>query len=147
MLTVTTCVQSPLSPPFVLHSSLLQDGRVGYNVRKLVKQQKQVDRDARKRKRSAQDDETAAPESFQIDTADDRFGALFADPEFAIDPTVPEFKNTAAMQKLLSERQRRRAERRSAIESSVKRQKLQQEQQQPDLSSLVNKLKSKAIKK
>eukprot|EP00038_Savillea_parva_P028055 m.62989 g.62989 ORF g.62989 m.62989 type:complete len:755 (-) comp8124_c0_seq1:27-2291(-) len=44
-------------------------------------------------------------DSFQIDTSDNRFAAVFNDKDFSIDPTRPEFKKTREMERLIAERQ------------------------------------------
>ena len=50
----------------------------------------------------------AAPDTFRIDAADPRFAALYASPDFALDPTNPRFRPTAAMRALLDEGRRRK---------------------------------------
>jgi len=44
----------------------------------------------------------------KIDTNDPRFAAIYDQPEYAIDPSLPSFKRTAGMQALLEERSKRR---------------------------------------
>lgn len=43
-----------------------------------------------------------------IDLHDERFSAVFEQPEFALDPANPAFKRTKGMEKIIKERQRRR---------------------------------------
>ncbi|RMZ85630.1 hypothetical protein DV737_g589, partial [Chaetothyriales sp. CBS 132003] len=45
---------------------------------------------------------------FKIDTTDPRFGALFENHEYAIDPTNPKYKGTRGMEALLEEGRRRK---------------------------------------
>ncbi len=47
-------------------------------------------------------------DSFQVDVSDPRFASLYDEHEFAIDPTNPHYKKTETMEKLLSEKRRRR---------------------------------------
>jgi len=54
-----------------------------------------------KRKLSEQDD-------FKFNGEDDRFRALTDDPDFAMDPTSTQFRNTKVMNKLLEETRNRR---------------------------------------
>ncbi|CBZ53791.1 Predicted CDS Pa_6_6770, related [Neospora caninum Liverpool] len=61
-------------------------------------------RKAKKMKRMREQEPEAGPteaSSFKIDVDDDRFSRLFSNPEFAIDPTNPNFKKTAATDELL----------------------------------------------
>ncbi len=43
-------------------------------------------------------------DEFQFDADDSRFGAIFADPEFALDPTNPRFQRTAVTSGILEKR-------------------------------------------
>nr|PUA92163.1 NUC153 domain-containing protein [Toxoplasma gondii TgCATBr9] len=61
-------------------------------------------RKAKKMKRMREQEAATNPSeasSFKIDVDDDRFSRLFSNPEFAIDPTNPNFKKTAATDELL----------------------------------------------
>lgn len=78
-----------------------------------------------------------AEENFDIQ--DPRFQGLFEDPDFAIDSTVPQFKKTKAMEKVLSERRRRQA----TLGDEPPSKKKKTNGKKDDLSSLVNKLKNK----
>ncbi|KAJ3367847.1 pre-rRNA-processing protein esf1 [Allomyces arbusculus] len=65
----------------------------------------------RRKQMAAEDAAELAEESghFEVDVADARFQSVLAEPEFAIDPTNPHFKNTPGMQKMLSEKRKRAA--------------------------------------
>ncbi|KNE69924.1 hypothetical protein AMAG_14771 [Allomyces macrogynus ATCC 38327] len=81
---------------------------------KAVKQaKKQAKKQLAKRRKqmAAEDAAELAEESghFEVDVADARFQSVLAEPEFAIDPTNPHFKNTPGMQKMLSEKRKRAA--------------------------------------
>jgi len=51
----------------------------------------------------------AGGQGFAVDTSDARFAAMYNDSTFAIDPTAPRFKKTENMQRILKEKQARRA--------------------------------------
>ncbi|KAA0152958.1 hypothetical protein FNF29_03481 [Cafeteria roenbergensis] len=86
----------------------------GFDARELAKAQKDASgkggSKARKRRR---EDAQAALEKdgFTVDTSDDRFARVGADPDLAIDPTNPAFKDTPAMRQLMRERRQRRDKR------------------------------------
>merc|ERR1712192_159713 len=46
-------------------------------------------------------------DTFAVDVADDRFGALFNRAEFNIDPTESNFKKTKNMEKIIAEKMKR----------------------------------------
>merc|ERR1712192_271369 len=46
-------------------------------------------------------------DTFAVDVADDRFGALFSRAEFNIDPTESNFKKTKNMEKIIAEKMKR----------------------------------------
>ena len=54
-----------------------------------------------KRRRDQQD-------TFNLDTEDPRFQAVYEEPEFALDPTSPEFRNNQATQTMLKTKKKRR---------------------------------------
>lgn len=99
-----------------------------------------------KRKQMEEDDDSDAPEDgddgFRVDTADDRFSAIFDSHKFAIDPNDPKFKKTPAMEKIMEERQERRRKKRN-------RQRQQQEDPESsrDRDSSVDGKKKKKQKK
>ncbi|KAI4242135.1 MAG: hypothetical protein L6R40_004178 [Gallowayella cf. fulva] len=55
--------------------------------------------------------EAQADDGFRIDTQDPRFGAVYARPEFAIDPSHPRYQGTGGMKELLEEGRRKRKKR------------------------------------
>ncbi|KAK6333470.1 pre-rRNA-processing protein esf1 [Orbilia javanica] len=48
-------------------------------------------------------------DDYKMDVSDPRFSAIYEKTEFAIDPTNPRFKKTQAMEKVMEERRKRRA--------------------------------------
>lgn len=86
-----------------------------------------------------------------FDVTDDRFKALFDNPDYAIDTTLPQFKKTKGMEKIMDERRRRtqkggvysapdeQAKKKRRVESSS--------QGEPNVNSLVAKMKSRNSKK
>ncbi|KAL3423957.1 hypothetical protein PVAG01_05704 [Phlyctema vagabunda] len=84
-------------------------------------------------------------ENFEIDVGDARFGKLFEEHEFAIDPSNPKYKGTEAMKKLLEEGRRKRGiEGDGEVERPKKRRV--EEKTGGELSGLIEKVKKKAKK-
>ncbi|TEY80912.1 hypothetical protein BOTCAL_0036g00400 [Botryotinia calthae] len=87
-------------------------------------------------------------ENFQMDVGDERFGDVFKNHEYAIDPSNPKFKGTEGMKKLLEEGRRKRGgEDDGGVEVKTKNKKRKVEgekEDKADLSSLVEKVKKKS---
>ena len=54
-------------------------------------------------------------DEFEVDLKDPRFAALFEQPEYALDPTNPQFKRTKAAERILGERHKRIRDKSSEI--------------------------------
>lgn len=105
-----------------------------YSLKALQKQQKEADRKAKKdaKTKKHQKDRMAVDTSdidgpssaaaaasatgseFKVNTSDSRFSAVFNLPEFSIDPTAPQYKDTAGMRKILDARSAAKQEQRTA---------------------------------
>ncbi|KAM0145161.1 hypothetical protein ACHAP3_000283 [Botrytis cinerea] len=87
-------------------------------------------------------------ENFQMDVGDERFGDLFKNHEYAIDPSNPKFKGTEGMKKLLEEGRRKRGEEDDGeveVKTKNKKRKVEGEKEdKADLSSLIEKVKKKS---
>jgi len=59
------------------------------------------------KKRRVEDEEQPIDDSFELNTSDSRFAALFESPEYALDPTHPQFQRTGTSKRILEERQKR----------------------------------------
>eukprot|EP00743_Colponemidia_sp_Colp-15_P005405 GILK01005810.1.p1 GENE.GILK01005810.1~~GILK01005810.1.p1 ORF type:complete len:778 (-),score=263.36 GILK01005810.1:116-2449(-) len=134
--------------------------KTGFNARHLVHDGKKDKKGKNKKKNRKQSDEgTAETDSFKLDLADQRFQAVFTDPQFALDPTNPAFKATLGTQEILKERQNRRknqtesgagsetAEAKKPSKSSSSRASSSSSSfvsSDPSLTALVNNLKRKA---
>ena len=79
--------------------------KVGFDMREIEKQHEQSKKSKRQLKKSKIE---AQPDDFQVDVQDPRIGAIFENPDFAIDPTNPNFKKTKGSNTLLKERLNRR---------------------------------------
>eukprot|EP00164_Ancoracysta_twista_P010044 GFYU01015023.1.p1 GENE.GFYU01015023.1~~GFYU01015023.1.p1 ORF type:complete len:152 (+),score=76.59 GFYU01015023.1:42-458(+) len=82
-------------------------------MKKLIKSEKSKGKKQKKRRGRGADDEDMdfqQQSGFDINVKDDRFAALYDSHHFAIDKTDSRFKDTASMNKILSERQQRRVE-------------------------------------
>jgi hypothetical protein len=74
-----------------------------FDMNQIVKAEK-----AKKKSKKAQRNAPVVEDDFKIDTVDPRFAKLYESHEYAIDPTNPRFKETAAMKALLEEGRRKR---------------------------------------
>ncbi|KAG4025531.1 hypothetical protein MFRU_055g00040 [Monilinia fructicola] len=89
-------------------------------------------------------------ENFQMDVGDERFGDVFKNHEYAIDPSNPKFKGTEGMKKLLEEGRRKRGgEDDGEIEVTGKNKKRKtrgegEKSNKTDLSSLVEAVRKKS---
>ncbi|KAK3616436.1 pre-rRNA-processing protein esf1 [Elasticomyces elasticus] len=78
-------------------------------VEKAEKEAKRKGKKGKKSKKAAASEEVAdAGPSFNVDSQDPRFKALFESHEYAIDPTNPRFKGTESMKVLLEEGRKKR---------------------------------------
>merc|ERR1711920_838253 len=94
--------------------SLLTMGRdenEGFNLNQLVKANK------KKKKKRKKFEEAIPEDKFQIDHKDERFKALYENPDFYLDPNNSKFHKTAQMEKVL---QRTREKRQEMLESVTK---------------------------
>lgn len=87
---------------------LMDDGgsdKKGFDLHELVERRADKTGSKRKkRKRKKRNDGSAATtDDFVLDAKDSRFGKIFEDPNYAIDPTTPQYHNTDAMDSLLKE--------------------------------------------
>lgn len=75
---------------------------------------KEIEKAAKKKNKKSKSkgkkSEEELVDDFEMNTADPRFGALFENSEFAIDPSNPKFKGTPGMKQLLEEGRKRRRE-------------------------------------
>ena len=86
---------------------MLSSGKLKhFNMKEVIKAEKEKKLKKRKRLRNAPDAE-GVQEGFEIDINDPRFVSLYEEHDFAIDPTNPRFKQTSTMMKLLEEKRNR----------------------------------------
>jgi hypothetical protein len=89
-------------------------------------------------------------DNFKIDTADPRFAKLYESHEFAIDPTNPRFKETAAMKALLEEGRKKRKQGRDGDEEpqrEPKKSKKVEDGGDVDIKKLAARVKAKSKQK
>lgn len=112
-----------------------------------------AEKNARKKKGKGKGKGKAVPDvedNFEMDVSDPRFGRLFDNHEFAIDPTNPRFKGTSGMKALLDEGRKRRRDRDERGEEPEdpsehkKKKKQKQTESGEDLNKLVDKVKRKS---
>eukprot|EP01032_Pedospumella_encystans_P010090 gene10090-11822_t len=129
-----------------------EDGKDDYDMREVVKAEKDKSRGKKsnKRKKAKLGEENGAEDNFKIDTADDRFSKLFeGDSRFGIDKTSTEFRPTPAVQTILSEQTKRRAQKEKNESSAPASNKSASKTDEPaavNVDNLVNKLKRKYAK-
>ncbi|KNE70977.1 hypothetical protein AMAG_15237 [Allomyces macrogynus ATCC 38327] len=102
---------------------------------------------AKRRKQMAAEDAAELTEEsghFEVDVADARFQSVLAEPEFAIDPTNPHFKNTPGMHKMLSEKRKRAAATRGAKAPATAAGAEEGKSGKGELNSLVDAVKRKS---
>jgi NUC153 domain len=80
----------------------------------------------------------------QFDIKDARFQDLFDNPDFAIDPTAPQFKKTMAMEKVMEERRKRTISKSKPVEKSYSKKRKVTDSSNDALNSLVHKIKRRA---
>nr|XP_033795690.1 ESF1 homolog [Geotrypetes seraphini] len=127
-----------------------EDGRRHFNYEKIVEQQNL----SKKKKKQLMKKQELLEDDFQMDVADARFQAMYTSHMFSVDPSDPSFRKTKAMEKILEEKTRRRAQEYMAHTETVgkKQRKIEKQQQEenatkkptnPDLSLLIKSIKSK----
>lgn len=79
----------------------------------------------------------------QFDIKDSRFQDLFDNPDFAIDPTAPQFKKTTVMEKVMEERRKRTLSKDKPIEKSNVKKRRVIKSSNDDVKSLVDKIKNR----
>jgi hypothetical protein len=84
-----------------LKSQQLED----YDFNQIVKAEK---RRKKRRKGKKGKAESEIVDTFEVNTTDPRFSAMYDDSSFAIDPTHPKFRDTRSMKKILAEKDKKR---------------------------------------
>ena len=119
-----------------------------FDMKEVIKAEKEKKlKGKRKRGKKASEGE-GIQEGFQVDVKDPRFAALYEEHEFAIDPTNPRFKETAAMKELMKEkRSRSKKDGDENGEEDSKRKKVKSAAKEgDDVKRLVQSLKRKSAK-
>ncbi|TAQ90569.1 hypothetical protein B7494_g1096 [Chlorociboria aeruginascens] len=134
--------------PELSHFDINEISRAEKAARKKGKKGKKVDQSEGGKRGGLQ-------QGFEIDVGDERFGKLFENHEFAIDPSNPRFRGTEGMKKLLEEGRRKRgvdvdAGDERAERSSKKKRKHDANEitvetgEKSELSNLVEKVKKRS---
>lgn len=81
-----------------------------FNIKEIARAEKLKGKKSKKAKKAAAavGNEDGLQDGFKMDVADDRFGAVFGDHKFAIDPSHPQYKATPGMKQLLEEGRKKR---------------------------------------
>lgn len=124
---------------------LMTDGDDGkmrhFDMNEIVKAEK-----AKKKGKKAKKNAPVIEDNFKINTTDPRFAKLYESHEFAIDPTNPRFKETAAMKALLEEGRKKRKHVRGDDEADgeLKRSKTHEATGDDDVKKLAARIKAKS---
>ncbi|KNZ78552.1 Pre-rRNA-processing protein esf1 [Termitomyces sp. J132] len=115
-----------------------------FNLKSVLKAEKKAHRKGKRKKNDKNDDgDNEIQADFRIDVNDERFRALHEDHQYAIDPTNPQFRRTAAMDTFLQERSRRKADDTKAPNSNFSQS--HNDQDGKTLKTLVESVKRKGI--
>ncbi|KAF2129458.1 pre-rRNA-processing protein ESF1 [Dothidotthia symphoricarpi CBS 119687] len=114
-----------------------------FDMNEIVKAEK-----AKKKGKKAKKNVPVVEDNFKINTSDPRFAKLYESHEFAIDPTNPRFKETAAMKALLEEGRKKRKQGGDRDEPErardSKKSKKEQTDGDDDLKKLAARIKAKS---
>ncbi|CAO2654575.1 Nn.00g113080.m01.CDS01 [Neocucurbitaria sp. VM-36] len=114
-----------------------------FDMNEIVKAEK-----AKKKGKKAKKDVPVIEDNFKINTADPRFAKLYESHEFAIDPTNPRFKETAAMKALLEEGRKKRKQDKvddePELDRGSKKSKKDQNAGDDDVKKLAARIKAKS---
>lgn len=116
-----------------------EDGKKHFNLKKI--QDEENESKSKKKRKNKKGKEEEPKDNFEVNVNDDRFSALFTSHHFNIDPTDPNFKKTKGMEKLITEKIKRRTD---DDENEAKRPKLENKKKKnAELSLLVKNVKRK----
>lgn len=128
-----------------------------FNIKEIERAEKLKGKKSKKGKKAAAaaaaKSEGGLQDEFKMDVTDDRFGAVFGDHKFAIDPSHPSFKATPGMKDLLEAgRKKRKNNDQDGPEEVVqdresKKKQKKAEDKNDDLASLVESVRRKANSK
>lgn len=119
-----------------------------FNMNEIVKAEK-----AKKKGKKAKKNAPVVEDKFEINTTDPRFAKLYESHEFAIDPTNPRFKETAAMKALLEEGRKKRKQGKDVESDEPERAREPKKSKQDvgggddDLKKLAARIKAKSKQK
>ncbi|CAL9735847.1 pre-rRNA-processing protein Esf1p [Monosporozyma servazzii] len=117
------------------------NNKAHFNMNEILRSEKE------KKKRSKfQNRERIVEDEFKPNLDDDRFNEIFEDRDFAIDPSQPDFKETAAMKTILEERSKRsrgkgNGKNKNNHSSKGKKRSSNDDNEKSDISNIVSKLK------
>ncbi|KAK0478209.1 hypothetical protein IW261DRAFT_1337481 [Armillaria novae-zelandiae] len=121
------------------------EGRKHFDIKAVLKAEKKSKRKGKKGKKAREEEPNAETQpDFALDVKDNRFSVLHEDPNFAIDPSNPQFKRTKSMSALLEEGGKRRQAKRGEHMSLDKTAKKSETEGTRSLQSLVESVKRKS---
>ncbi|KAF8476180.1 hypothetical protein BDZ91DRAFT_711124 [Kalaharituber pfeilii] len=119
-----------------------------FDMKEVIKAEKEQKLKGRRKRGKKAAETEGVQDGFDVDVKDPRFAALYEEHDFAIDPTNPRYKETAAMKKLMEERRNRsrRKERDGENQEEKGTRKKQKADGRPngDVQRLVQSLKRKS---
>ena len=99
------------------------DGKKHYHLSQLIKDNKSKSKSKQSKSKPATTSTTTPAADWHVDVTDPRFTAMYSRPDYSIDPTHPDYRPTAEMERVLAERQRRRVKETKQRETTVKQRK------------------------
>lgn len=116
------------------------NSKAHFNMNEIMRSEKE-----KGKKSKYQDKHRIVKDTFKPDLNDPRFKEIFEDHDFAIDPSLPEFKQTDAMKKILEERSKRTSTGKRNNKNNKKRNHQEVDENSGKsnsaISNIVNKLK------
>lgn len=107
-----------------------------FNMNEILRSEKE-----KKKKSKFQDKKRIVEDEFKPDLNDPRFKEVFEDRDFAIDPSQPEFKKTAAMENILKERSKRNKNKTNNKKRKHGESEDKKVSETKDIANIVSKLK------
>lgn len=109
-----------------------------FNMNEILRSEKE-----KKKKVKFQDTKKIVEDEFHPDLNDPRFKEIFEDRDFAIDPSQPEYKKTAAMETILKERSKRNTGKRNSKKRKHATTTDSKTSEKKDIANIVSKLKKR----
>ncbi|KAL3267297.1 hypothetical protein HHI36_011428 [Cryptolaemus montrouzieri] len=115
-----------------------EDSRKHFSLKKI---QENLDLSKKAKKKKKKDTKELTEDNFEVDVTDARFSAVFSSHHYNIDPSDPHYKKTTGMEKLISEKLKRRADNETPVAPKIS--KMDNSNKHAELSVLIKSVKRK----